>query len=55
MYALIYFFVKQWVFFNYLQISYTVFGEVFTHCLKPRGDKIPVTKQNRQGNFYSVV
>ncbi|XP_073238987.1 probable E3 ubiquitin-protein ligase HECTD2 [Porites lutea] len=30
------------------QISYTVFGEVITHSLKPRGDRIPVTKQNRQ-------
>lgn len=30
------------------QISYTIFGEVVTHNLKPRGDKIPVTKENRQ-------
>lgn len=36
------------------QISYTVFGEVITHSLKPRGDRIPVTKQNRQDyvNLY---
>lgn len=30
------------------QISYTVFGEVVTHSLKPKGDKIPVTEQNRE-------
>lgn len=30
------------------QISYTIFGEVITHNLKPKGDKIPVTKENRQ-------
>ncbi|KAL9983333.1 hypothetical protein ACROYT_G005487 [Oculina patagonica] len=30
------------------QISYTVFGEVVTHSLKPKGDRIPVTKENRQ-------
>ena len=27
-----------------LQISFTVFGEVVTHNLKPKGDRIPVTK-----------
>ena len=31
------------------QISFTVFGEVVTHNLKPKGDRIPVTKENRQG------
>lgn len=31
------------------QISFTVFGEVVTHNLKPKGDKIPVTKENREG------
>lgn len=30
------------------QISYTVFGEVVTHSLKPKGDKIPVTEENRE-------
>lgn len=30
------------------QISYTIFGEVITHNLKPKGDKITVTKENRQ-------
>ena len=32
-----------------LQISFTVFGEVVTHNLKPKGDRIPVTKENREG------
>lgn len=31
------------------QISFTVFGEVVTHNLKPKGDRIPVTKENREG------
>lgn len=31
------------------QISFTVFGEVVTYNLKPKGDKIPVTKENREG------
>ena len=31
------------------QISFTVFGEVVTHNLKPKGDRIPVTKESRQG------
>ena len=31
------------------QISFAVFGEVVTHNLKPKGDRIPVTKENREG------
>ena len=36
------------------QISFTVFGEVVTHNLKPKGDRIPVTKENRQGIHYCL-
>lgn len=36
------------------QISFTVFGEVVTHNLKPKGDRIPVTKENRQGMKSSL-
>ena len=30
-------------------MSYDQFGEVVTHSLKPNGDRIPVTNENRNG------
>jgi len=31
------------------QITYDVFGEIRVHDLKPGGDKIPLTNENRKG------
>jgi len=33
------------------QVRKEVFGEVIVHDLKPNGDQIPVTKENRTGSF----